>query len=404
MDINFITGAILLSLSGVLAYSLKSIPNFIYERIRAKLIYSVKIYEMDGLFAMLENYLRENHTNEYNRVEAYTTDRREHSDNNMSKPDKRFTSIFYRQEVALFTIKFNDKRLLVDKNKEKLEHGKSLKDLYYEHYEISGFRAKKQINAFLEECVKLYKSTRMDNSIMVSTNSRWGDWMRHNEIVSKSISQVILPQELKRDLIDDLDLFISSEKWYVSRSIPYKRGYFFYGPPGTGKTSISMAIAGYLMRNVHMLNINTLEDDSSLIKSFSELTNNSIMFIEDIDKSFDKRESKSKCTFSALLNCLDGALYKHNCIVIITTNHPELLDPALIRNGRMDFKAKIDYPTQQLIEDYIKMFYSINAVPEFQIPTIGTITMSTVQEICMKNRNDYTNCIKELETHKHTEI
>ncbi|KAJ3194744.1 hypothetical protein HK101_001971 [Irineochytrium annulatum] len=51
-------------------------------------------------------------------------------------------------------------------------------------------------------------------------------------------------------------------------------------------------------------------------------------------------------TLSALLNCLDGHMMNENVIVIMTTNHPEVLDPALIRPGRIDLHLELGYCTR----------------------------------------------------------
>jgi chaperone BCS1 len=59
---------------------------------------------------------------------------------------------------------------------------------------------------------------------------------------------------------------------------------------------------------------------------------------------------------------LDGVLFKHGLIVFITTNHPEKLDPALLRQGRTDMIIQFTYPTRSEIEkmfrDMIGKYYS----------------------------------------------
>jgi chaperone BCS1 len=69
----------------------------------------------------------------------------------------------------------------------------------------------------------------------------------------------------------------------------------------------------------------------------------SIILLEDIDGIFKGRESvqeakenRSQVTFSGLLNALDGVRSQEGRILIMTTNHKEHLDPALMRPGRAD--------------------------------------------------------------------
>lgn len=86
-------------------------------------------------------------------------------------------------------------------------------------------------------------------------------------------------------------------------------------------------------------NIN--DDQLNLLLNTSEP--NSIILLEDIDGIFkgresvqEARENRSQVTFSGLLNALDGVRSQEGRILIMTTNHREHLDPALMRPGRAD--------------------------------------------------------------------
>merc|ERR1719277_2048938 len=67
---------------------------------------------------------------------------------------------------------------------------------------------------------------------------------------------------------------------------------------------------------------------------------------------------KDKLNLSGLLNVLDGVVDTPERILIMTTNHPEFLDPALIRPGRMDKKILLGYMApvhaSQMIEHYFQ--------------------------------------------------
>jgi chaperone BCS1 len=73
----------------------------------------------------------------------------------------------------------------------------------------------------------------------------------------------------------------------------------------------------------------------------------------------NKKDPKKRpqVTLSGLLNAIDGASAPQGHILIMTTNHPELLDPALIRPGRVDVHVKFEYATKKQIQDlFIKMY------------------------------------------------
>ena len=85
------------------------------------------------------------------------------------------------------------------------------------------------------------------------------------------------------------------------------------------------------------------------------------------NKDREKEDDSIKFNFSTLLNCLDGAFSKEGIITIFTTNHPERLDPALIRAGRMDYEFKISNPSVQKIEEYLDVFFPENKTHKFRL-------------------------------------
>jgi mitochondrial chaperone BCS1 len=60
----------------------------------------------------------------------------------------------------------------------------------------------------------------------------------------RPLNSVILDKDIFKNILDDVEHFLSRPNWYIDRGIPYRRGYLLYGPPGSGKTSAIMAIAG----------------------------------------------------------------------------------------------------------------------------------------------------------------
>lgn len=73
--------------------------------------------------------------------------------------------------------------------------------------------------------------------------------------------------------------------------------------------------------------------------------------------SNDKRDS---ITLSYILNLLDGINEISNRIVIMTTNHPEKLDPALIRPGRIDYILKMEYSRKEDIKNILENYFKID--------------------------------------------
>lgn len=174
-------------------------------------------------------------------------------------------------------------------------------------------------------------------------------WENNGKKNKRSIDSIYIPKKLKSDLINEFELFES--KKYITRleklGITRKKVIMLEGPPGTGKSSLIMAIASRLERDIAYFSFTPEITDTKLIKSMQNAPDDSIIVLEDIDCLFEERKAndtnKNSITFSALLNCLDGLICKNGMIVIATTNHIDKLDPALIRSGRVDKVVSLTY-------------------------------------------------------------
>ena len=156
--------------------------------------------------------------------------------------------------------------------------------------------------------------------------------------------------------------------------IPYRRGYLLHGPPGSGKSSFIQALAGALNYDICVLNLSErgLADDK-LIHLLSNTPERSFVLIEDIDAAFNKRVQtsadgyQSSVTFSGFLNALDGVASGEERIIFMTTNHPEVLDPALIRPGRVDLSVLIDDASPQQVRRLFERFYGRDSTVESDV-------------------------------------
>ncbi|KAK5940214.1 hypothetical protein PMZ80_007634 [Knufia obscura] len=180
----------------------------------------------------------------------------------------------------------------------------------------------------------------------------------------RSMSTLDLAEGVLEPLIKDVADFLTEDAvtQYAARGIPHRRGYLFHGPPGTGKSSLTLGIAGHFDMDIQVLSLADPDmNDVMLTKQLTWMDKPSILLLEDIDSAGLSREvaatsssadkddgddddapgkSKSRVTLSGLLNALDGVGAPEDCIVIMTTNCPEALDPALTRPGRIDYKVE----------------------------------------------------------------
>lgn len=182
----------------------------------------------------------------------------------------------------------------------------------------------------------------------------------------RPLSSVVLDEGVGEAILEDVKDFIGSSQWYTDRGIPYRRGYLLHGPPGSGKTSFIQALAGELGSNIAIINLSErgLTDDR-LIHLLAHIPSSTIVLLEDVDAAFVNRTqvqsdgySGANVTYSGLLNALDGVASAEERILFLTTNHPEKLDMALIRPGRVDMSVRIGEPSEHQVRELFRRFYT----------------------------------------------
>eukprot|EP01103_Thecamoeba_quadrilineata_P007811 TRINITY_DN17632_c0_g1_i1.p1 TRINITY_DN17632_c0_g1~~TRINITY_DN17632_c0_g1_i1.p1 ORF type:complete len:460 (-),score=97.13 TRINITY_DN17632_c0_g1_i1:31-1380(-) len=220
---------------------------------------------------------------------------------------------------------------------------------------------------------------------------------------ARPVDSVVLPTKLKELIMSDIEEFLSPEtvNWYRQHGISHKRCYMFYGPPGSGKTSMIQAIAGRFRRSVCFLQAcHPKMTDTQLSESIIQAPSKSIIVLEDIDALFGKDRQtlneKTPLTFTGLLNALDGVANPDGQIFVLTTNHIDRLDSALVRAGRVDVKALFENAGEEQIKDMFLRFYpgqqkeALEFVEKiknrFNLST-GELAMASLQLLFIKCRN-----------------
>lgn len=188
-----------------------------------------------------------------------------------------------------------------------------------------------------------------------------GHWTSRTRLQQRPLDSVILPGENLQAVINDLEYFASTEKRYVELGLPWHRGYLFYGPPGTGKTSLASALATHFGFDVYYLPLSSIDSDSKLLDLVSNIdASKAILILEDIDIVHAARERDDKdkgITLVGLLNALDGIGTPHGLIMVMTTNVRDVLDPALVRPGRVDLEMEVGYVTDDQLHRLIERFH-----------------------------------------------
>ncbi|XXG80528.1 hypothetical protein AAC387_Pa09g1373 [Persea americana] len=164
-----------------------------------------------------------------------------------------------------------------------------------------------------------------------------------------------------QELVEAIVLPMTHKERFQKLGIRPPKGVLLYGPPGTGKTLMARACAAqtnatFLKLAGPQLVQMFIGDGAKLVRDAFQLAKEKspcIIFIDEIDaigtKRFDSEVSGDRevqRTMLELLNQLDGFSSDDRIKVIAATNRADILDPALMRSGRLDRKIEFPHPSE----------------------------------------------------------
>jgi hypothetical protein len=240
--------------------------------------------------------------------------------------------------------------------------------------------------------------------------------------IRATFDTLFFPQ--KAAYMDMLTRFKEKRMYPAHLPIENKLGIVLHGPPGTGKTRLIASTANFLGYNVNMVDMSKVRTKKAFSNIMSDLHGKKIIIVlEEFDcvsgilrrdmaqeqpvhaqpavtapaptstatgltpeamalmmlaskgdskgdDSWQKtlREERDAATdqldLAYLLTKLDGLESNEGRIIIATTNHPERIDPALLRPGRLGLKVCLSYATREVARDILCMVFQITAEKE----------------------------------------
>jgi chaperone BCS1 len=191
------------------------------------------------------------------------------------------------------------------------------------------------------------------------------EWTRARLGNNRKLDSVVLKAGQKEAVLGDLERFFAARERYETLGIPWRRGYLLYGPPGTGKTSLVTALASELSLNVCVLSLASPNvTDEKIGNLLASVPRRSVILIEDVDAFFTQRakaDSGVKVSYSGFINALDGVAAHEGSVVFLTTNHPQLIDEAAIRSGRVDFRMELGLCDRDQLARMFRKFFDDEA-------------------------------------------
>jgi ATPase family associated with various cellular activities (AAA) len=265
-------------------------------------------------------------------------------------------------------------------------------------------------------------------------------YTRHKFHTTRTFDNVFFEQ--KNDVKNRVDFFLTRGDWYEKKGIPYTLGFMFHGDPGCGKTSSIKAIANISHRHILNIQLSQIKSKEQLrhlffndevhvydgmkTEKFIIPVHERLYVIEDIDamgdailrrewqkpkapekpkadetgdiwmKSHKEEEDSEPLDLSFLLNLLDGTLESSGRILAISSNHPERIDRALIRPGRIDMIVHFKKCNTEILKQMVDSFYD----QQFEDWTTEELeykwSPAEVNQILFRNFKTPEDAIKEL--------
>ena len=226
-----------------------------------------------------------------------------------------------------------------------------------------------------------------------------------------------------KELREVIELPLINPELFVRVGIKAPKGVLLYGPPGTGKTLLARAVAHNIDASFLKVVSSAIVDkyigeSARLIREmfgYAKDHQPCIIFMDEIDAIGGRRFSEGTSadreiqrTLMELLNQLDGFDAIGQVKMICATNRPDVLDPALLRPGRLDRKIEIPLPNEAARVDVLKI-HALNITKQGEIgappqpapahcaqpaPTAGALYFYPAHRCVALARSDYESIIK----------
>lgn len=209
---------------------------------------------------------------------------------------------------------------------------------------------------------------------------------------------------VKRELQETVQYPVEHPEKFEKFGMAPSKGVLFYGPPGCGKTLLAKAIANECQANFisikgpELLTMWFGESEANVREIFDKARQSApcVLFFDELDSIAVQRGSSSGDAGGAadrvlnqLLTEMDGMTSKKTVFIIGATNRPDIIDPALLRPGRLDQLIYIPLPDEASRKQIFKAALRKSPVaPDVDLDLMARVTQgfsgADITEICQR--------------------
>jgi chaperone BCS1 len=379
---------------GVVTGSLRSAWSFLYEHtigyasMRISLSMTVEDVEHHEAYLWLSHWVENNLRNR--QINSLLLRKYEDRFGECVQDDARLRLI---PEYGTYYMKYKKRLMVVEHRKDTQPNTTQRRPTHYMRLRIWLAWDRTIMLDIIREAKAVYEETQ-PRSVEYFRIDQYGEW-DEGAVPPRGLESIYHPEELISDLLGDVQTYLETKKVYTDLGIPYRRGYLLTGPPGTGKSTLILAIASEFKLPIYAVPLRGTEmTGERLLQLLTSCRKPSLIALEDVDclKIATSRDSKPRegLTMADLLNVIDGIGASEDRVLFMTSNHPEALDPALIRAGRVDRRFHIDYARDKELRAFharLARYYSVQPWPEFRATLPERATIADAQALAFQKRN-----------------
>jgi hypothetical protein len=347
---QFVSGGIILGLAGLLITQVNRLLPLLGKLLERSLIVTATIDNRNDVFKAVIKWL---HSQPYSKSTRFFTITQE---SNAASAAGNMPQLLYSPAVGNHLLRYKGRLMWIRRSidADKMQPLETLKLSML-------FARRAEFESLITDMMQSSFGQLLGKTQLYIPDPWADEWRMHLAKPKRKLDSIILTDGIVEQLTGDLKRFLSSRERYESLGVPWRRGYLLHGPPGTGKTSLIFAVAGELNLSICTLSLmNRKLNDQNIANLLQNAPAHSIILLEDVDSFFHERtkqDAKIEISFSGLLNALDGVAAQEGRVVMMTTNHEPLLDPALIRPGRIDQKFELRKANKPEVRRMVQRFF-----------------------------------------------